>query len=498
MSQALEITIKAGRYRKTVPLGLEDVPQLLSALSLAGSLHRDRDLRADLIRNSGDQAGFDRSTTNVTNETAQEIAGWLLATPRQEWESQELAFHFTSAMMYVSEMPDLNANKALKDLLMKLAHKHDPLELPVDILRVRGDSGEYLEKINNWAFRLLGFETMQKLLALSERLFRDSGQIASFKNPDYRQFMDLIYNCMDQDKEAYIRLVRAGLSTTNILDVINSAKPLGHLKFVLLVVDKLDSAALFIDQSILMTSQAALVQLDDNLEHELESTDSVDIPYSLLKLPYPHLYLKSNEHFPCSKGGAKYDGVSIHQFDKTDETTRSLEFVFYPYGRADDTPTMVRTRVREEEEGLDVIEALRHNFDDVDYFEELVPVFEQVIKILLFMNVKQARVRDEDPRESLEAQLKTAPRKKKAYLKKQIAQAHRTIHISRHVETDELGEQLSVTSRSVSPHMRRGHFRHVAHGPGRTERKLTFIPPTLVNADKLAGTVQPKDYQLGR
>ena len=43
----------------------------------------------------------------------------------------------------------------------------------------------------------------------------------------------------------------------------------------------------------------------------------------------------------------------------------------------------------------------------------------------------------------------------------------------------------------VSPHWRRGHMRMQAHGPQMSLRKLIFIAPTLIRADRLndAGAV---------
>ena len=39
----------------------------------------------------------------------------------------------------------------------------------------------------------------------------------------------------------------------------------------------------------------------------------------------------------------------------------------------------------------------------------------------------------------------------------------------------------------VRPHWRRGHFRMQAHGPGFSQRKLIFVMPMLVRADRLVG-----------
>ncbi|MGB7988144.1 MAG: hypothetical protein WCF44_02030 [Candidatus Methylophosphatis roskildensis] len=40
----------------------------------------------------------------------------------------------------------------------------------------------------------------------------------------------------------------------------------------------------------------------------------------------------------------------------------------------------------------------------------------------------------------------------------------------------------------VSPHLRRGHFRMQPHGPQMSLRKVIFIAPTWVRADRLASS----------
>lgn len=50
----------------------------------------------------------------------------------------------------------------------------------------------------------------------------------------------------------------------------------------------------------------------------------------------------------------------------------------------------------------------------------------------------------------------------------------------------QLGEP---TGRTVTPHHRRGHYRHVACGPGRSERRRTRIPPCFVNKHLFLGSM---------
>ncbi len=61
---------------------------------------------------------------------------------------------------------------------------------------------------------------------------------------------------------------------------------------------------------------------------------------------------------------------------------------------------------------------------------------------------------------------------------------------------DHLGRETSWSSgRHMPLHMRAGHVRHQACGKGRTDRRLVYIPPTLVNfrpGDETKPVPQPK------
>lgn len=50
---------------------------------------------------------------------------------------------------------------------------------------------------------------------------------------------------------------------------------------------------------------------------------------------------------------------------------------------------------------------------------------------------------------------------------------------------DTLPAHLHGVSGEMSPHWRRGHFRMQAHGPRLSLRKVMFISPTIVRADRL-------------
>ena len=56
----------------------------------------------------------------------------------------------------------------------------------------------------------------------------------------------------------------------------------------------------------------------------------------------------------------------------------------------------------------------------------------------------------------------------------------------------------SAAGNGIAPHWRRGHFRMQPFGMGNQQRKLIFVAPVLVHAERLQGDVPaPKSYRAG-
>ena len=100
-------------------------------------------------------------------------------------------------------------------------------------------------------------------------------------------------------------------------------------------------------------------------------------------------------------------------------------------------------------------------------------------KVFLYWSVEQARTEKQQPYSDAMQQLKRLGPKKAAKLQRHVDKLYDRIllgplAIPGHGDHDE-----------VSPHWRRGHFRMQPHGPHHSLRKVLFIAPTLVRADRL-------------
>jgi hypothetical protein len=99
-----------------------------------------------------------------------------------------------------------------------------------------------------------------------------------------------------------------------------------------------------------------------------------------------------------------------------------------------------------------------------------------VAKVFLYLNLPQAaRVEERLSSDALDRLARLGP-KKAAKLQRQFFDLYDRII---------LGPKEIAGHGEVSPHLRRGHFRMQPHGPQMSLRKLMFIAPTWVRADRL-------------
>jgi len=103
-------------------------------------------------------------------------------------------------------------------------------------------------------------------------------------------------------------------------------------------------------------------------------------------------------------------------------------------------------------------------------------------KVFLYLSLAQARRVDENAYTELILQLKRVGPKKAAKLQRQSERLYDRIILGPQVLIDNPHGELA-------PHWRRGHFRMQPHGPQNSLRKVTFIAPTLVRADRLQGPI---------
>lgn len=117
-----------------------------------------------------------------------------------------------------------------------------------------------------------------------------------------------------------------------------------------------------------------------------------------------------------------------------------------------------------------------------------------VVKLFLYLGLKNARQVVETSYTQAQKRLEHIGPKKRAKAGRQIKSLYDRITVGPTALSATSG--ANPTGHDKAPHWRRGHFRMQIHGPGRLERKLIFVAPMMVRADKLAGSVpRPKTYR---
>lgn len=117
-----------------------------------------------------------------------------------------------------------------------------------------------------------------------------------------------------------------------------------------------------------------------------------------------------------------------------------------------------------------------------------------VVKLFLYLGLKNARQVVETSYTQALKRLERIGPKKRAKAGRQIKSLYDRITVGPTALA--ASSEANSTGHGKAPHWRRGHFRMQIHGPGRLERKLIFVAPMMVRADRLDENVpQPKTYR---
>jgi hypothetical protein len=126
-------------------------------------------------------------------------------------------------------------------------------------------------------------------------------------------------------------------------------------------------------------------------------------------------------------------------------------------------------------------------------------VIRHLAKVLLYLNLPDAEQASLPERSQLQQRLKGLGPKKAARIKRRMATTYDRIVIgpSLGVSTEQhQADGNPGDGRSVRPHWRRGHFRRIRYGEQRSESRLGWIKPVLVNAAEAFGAVKAKPYLM--
>lgn len=120
---------------------------------------------------------------------------------------------------------------------------------------------------------------------------------------------------------------------------------------------------------------------------------------------------------------------------------------------------------------------------DDDCREAMHAVVSYVVKLFLYMGLKNARRVELNDRDDVLKRAKGLGERKRDRLLKRTASLYNAILVG--PETLPAQATSCGGGSAVAPHWRRGHFRMQPCGPGWQERKLIFVAPVLIHADRL-------------
>lgn len=128
--------------------------------------------------------------------------------------------------------------------------------------------------------------------------------------------------------------------------------------------------------------------------------------------------------------------------------------------------------------------------------QAIKPYISYVLKVLLYMTLKEARRVPHAEYSALRARIERVASKKRAKLIQRMASRYDGIVVGpASVSATPATPMATDTCERRAAHWRRGHFRMQAHGPSNQLRKLIFIAPLLVHAGELGQDApRPRKY----
>lgn len=251
----------------------------------------------------------------------------------------------------------------------------------------------------------------------------------------------------------------------------------------------------------------SLYEPSSSLNAFLERSDiSGDMPMELLTLPAPALCIVlPNAESKQSAGGT--GAATVFQQVETDGKRRRIEIALHAFSRDGKLiylqmviegwkpdATIRATLEEAEQQNLRALDSGKDVCIDNPetlkaFFEVMRSTLDHIAKVLLYLKLDNAIVREDRPY-SVAPKLFPGLGKRKRELK--LAEIDR-LYDRYIIGPEGLPEPVQAVSgdsphigHQVATHWRRGHFRSQLHGPLNSLRKVVFIAPVLVRADRLS------------
>ncbi|MET3115812.1 hypothetical protein AAKU64_000015 [Undibacterium sp. GrIS 1.8] len=259
--------------------------------------------------------------------------------------------------------------------------------------------------------------------------------------------------------------------------------------------------------------QGTLIETTAALETLLTHAD-VDqaFPMGMLALPFAAQYLRFGDQaahsLPCffEDAEAVADGVfcfvsNTQESLDTQISAKQLQLIFvikrhnrhHGFLRLEhpiESPQMLLSdwvrQLADKEKSIKIVDQ-----------KQITDLVNYVAKVFLYLGLKEARHIQINDYSDAQQRMQGIGPKKQAKLGRKITSLYDRIMVGPQglIAT----HQYDVSGHAVAPHWRRGHFRMQTHGVGSKERKLIFVAPVLVRADRLKDEQpSPKAYRAGQ
>jgi hypothetical protein len=241
----------------------------------------------------------------------------------------------------------------------------------------------------------------------------------------------------------------------------------------------------------------AIIEPTDALDQLLAHSDiGQELPVGLLRAPQSAVFIclgtqtcqELDAKLPAKEGAPSLTHQGMYVFEAVQDNHRVITLV--PIYEDQDSKvygaSMLELHITIPDEALNnLIHRICHDSGHSDYMMALA---QAVTKLFLYMALPQAQLVHHQPYTEALDQLQRLGAKKTAKLRRQLPRLYdrmvvgpTEINIGRAAG----GHDCGGGTDELSPHLRRGHFRLQPHGPNNSKRRLVFIAPAWVRADKL-------------
>ncbi|GGY34577.1 hypothetical protein [Pseudoduganella albidiflava] len=248
-------------------------------------------------------------------------------------------------------------------------------------------------------------------------------------------------------------------------------------------------AALATAASMYWLRPHALFELTPTVKQLLASSDpGADIPVSQLRPPFPACFIRfGTELQPVVTLAEDIDQrvTGAYVFEAVNDGRRAITILSifeYGDGRTQGGATTSIVIENENDSVLDVLRDvhLEPGLSETVHSQQLA-IAQVCGKVFLYWSMANARRLEQAPLGAAMARLRAVGPKKAARLRRLAAELYDRIVFG----PVALPSLLQAGRGDVAPHWRNGHFRMQPYGPQSTLRKVVFIAPTLVRADRL-------------